>query len=390
MRKFKLLSFFTIALSLSSTIAFAANWEYNSTTSKWEKNITPATLNFSAMNTASLRTIVMPLPGGGNPTPAITNITGEDLTNGFFGVTGGQISAGDVTDPTNVRKAFTIADTSLLAPNTLRFAQSSATVTDDKAGKFLGFVNLNFYIPSVYNYNDYKISFKSRIYNPATFKLEMQVFDMGGSQLGTTQTFASTGWSTATFEQTTTRPYRFKMLIPNTGGLFAYYETPELMLTSATEPIVREISVTKVGNGTVSAASATVRDQDTQVFTLTPASGESLVSVAYNEIAVTATDNGDGTYSFKTPLLSANATLHVVFSGVATSVSKNAIGNIKYSAKNGNLLIQGLEAGQRVSLYSLAGQKIITAMSHNNEMSFKIESGIYILKVNQKSMKIVF
>ncbi len=103
MKKNKLFSVFTIALALCSAHTFAGNWQFNSTTSKWEKNITPSALNFATMTTTSLRTMVMPLAGGANPNPAITNSTGENLTNGFFAVTGGQILAGDITDPTNVR-----------------------------------------------------------------------------------------------------------------------------------------------------------------------------------------------------------------------------------------------------------------------------------------------
>lgn len=389
MKKNKLFTVLTIALALCSTQTFAGNWQFNSTTSKWEKNITPSTLNFTTMTTTNLRTKVMPWLGGANPNPAITNSTGEDLTNGLFAVTGGQILAGDITDPTNVRKAFTIADTSLVAPNKLRFAQSTAPVTDDKAGKFLGYVNLNWYIPSAYNYTNYNVSFKSRIYNPGTFNLQMLVYDMGGGQLGNTQTYATKGWHTATFEQTANRPFRFKMSIPNTAGLFAYFETPELMLTSSTEPAVRIMIVTKAGNGTVSAATETLHDQDTQTFTFTPAEGASLVSVTYNDNTVTATDNNDGTFSFTTPLLNQDANMHVVFSGTTTSVDRKTIDTIKYSFKNGNLRLWNLTPGQKVSLYSISGQKITDVKSLNTEISIKAVSGVYILKIENESMKIV-
>lgn len=389
MKKNKLFSVFTIALALCSAHTFAGNWQFNSTTSKWEKNITPSALNFATMTTTSLRTMVMPLAGGANPNPAITNSTGENLTNGFFAVTGGQIQAGDITDPTNVRKAFTIADTSLVAPNTLRFAQNTAPVADDKAGKFLGYVNLNWYIPSAYNYTNYNVSFKSRIYNPSSFNLQMLVYDMGGVQLGTTQTYATKGWHTATFEQTANRPFRFKMSIPNTAGLFAYFETPELMLTSSTEPTVRIINVTKAGNGSVSAATETVRDQDTQTFTFTPAEGASLVSVTYNDNTVTVTDNNDGTFSFTTPLLNQDANMHVVFSGATTSVDRKTIDTVKYSFQNGNLFIRNLIPGHNVKLFSISGQKVFDAQSIHNELNLKTTNGVYILKIDNESMKIV-
>lgn len=386
----KIIFLWAIALIfVFSTVSFAGNWQYNSATSRWEKNITPSVLNFAAMTTTSLRPMIMPRVGGANPNPAITNSTGEDLTNGLFAVTGGQIAAADVTDPTNVRKAFTIADTSLVAPNTMRFAQSTAPVTDDKAGKFLGYVNLNWYIPSIYNYTNYNISFKSRIYNPGTFNLQMIVYDMGGSQLGSTQSYSNKGWNTATFEQTTIRPFRFKMSIPNTAGLFAYYETPELMLISSTEPASRIINVTKAGNGTVSAAIEIVRDQDTQTFTFIPAAGESLVSVTYNDNTVIAIDNNDGTFSYTTPLLNADAALYVQFSGATTSIDKKTTDTVKYSFENGNLRLKNLTPRQNVSLYSISGQRIIGTQSSDTEMNIEAANGVYILKIGNESMKIV-
>lgn len=244
--------------------AQAGNWVYSPTSSKWEKDITPSVFKFNSTNTASVRTWINPAIGAANPNPAITNATGQDLTHGYFAVTGGQIGAGDETSPTNVRKAFTIADTSLIAPSTLRFAQSSALVTDDKAGKFLGFVNLNWFIPSIYNYTNYTIAFTCRVNNPSTYGLQLLVYNELGTQLGTTQNLNIKGWNNSTFTQASTlsgdRPFRFKMSIPNTGGLFAYYETPVMKLINTTEPAVRTISVSTTGAGNVSSTYATVRD----------------------------------------------------------------------------------------------------------------------------------
>ncbi|MDD3489389.1 MAG: hypothetical protein PHR62_05830, partial [Paludibacter sp.] len=292
-----------------SNFIHADNWQYNSTTSKWEKNITPEILKFNALNTATARQHIVPAVGNANPTPAIT--TG--LSDGYFAVTGGQIGEGDVSDPTSVRQAFVIPDTSVIAPHALRFAQNTATVTDGgKAGKFLGYVNLNWYLPQ--KYSGYAVSFKSRVYNAGTFGLQLLVYDALGTQLGTTQNINAAGWNTATFTQTGNRPVRFKMYIPNTDGLVAYYETPEMLLTSAAEPTTRTISVTKSGNGTITATYATVRDQDTQTFTFTPDTGEKLIRVLYNGSSVTFSNNGNGTYSYTTPLLTANATLQADFS----------------------------------------------------------------------------
>lgn len=324
-----------VILLVNINTAHAGNWVYSPTSLKWEKDITPSVFKFNSTNTASVRTWINPVTGGANPNPVITNATGQDLTNGYFAVTGGQIATGDETDPTNVRKAFTIADTSLIAPSTLRFAQSSALVTDDKAGKFLGFVNLNWYIPSIYNYTNYTIAFTCRVNNPYTYGLELLVYNELGTQLGTTQNLYTKGWNNSTFTQASTssgdRPFRFKMSIPNTTGLFAYYETPVMKLINTTEPAVRTISVSTTGAGNVTSTYATVRDQDNQIFTITPRSGQTLISTKYNGVTVTPIDNGNGTYTYTTPLLTANGTLAVQFSYIQISTAGGNLSTLGYT-----------------------------------------------------------
>lgn len=305
--------FFTAAafgLSLLCTTARADNW--TNTGSRWEKNITPSVFQFTSRTTATMQAHIFPAAGGANPNPAITTTT-HDLSDGYFAVTGGQIGAGDITDPANVRQAFMITgDTAVNGTGLLRFAQSTAGVTDGyKAGKFLGYVNLNWYVPQ--RYSGYEISFSSRVYNTGTFGLQLLVYDASGTQLGTTQSLAAGGWNTASFTQTGNRPFRFKMSLPNTTGLVAYYETPKILLVSAAEPAVRTIAVTTSGNGTVTAAYATLRDQDTQQFTITPGAGETVVQALYNGSPVTLTDMGNGSFSYTTPLLTANASFAVHF-----------------------------------------------------------------------------
>lgn len=381
-----------VALIFSfSTYNVAGNW-YNDGT-KWVKNITPELLQFHTQNTASVRTQIFPTVGGANPNPAITTAT-HDLWNGYFAITGGQIAAGDVTDPVNVRQAFVIPDTSVIAPQALRFAQSTATVTDGgKAGKFLGYVNLNWYLPQ--KYSGYNVSFKSRVYNAGTFGLQLLVYDAGGTQLGTTQNLNTAGWNTATFAQSSTRPMRFKMSIPSTAGLVAYYETPEMLLTSSTEPATRQVTVIPIGNGTVTPVHGTLHDQDTEVFIITPYknsvtnTSESLISVNYDGKSVTPVNNGDGTYTFTTPLLSTDGILQIEFSDIKSMVKSENTTGFYLSSEKSAMIINGLNPGQTISIYSAGGHLIQNFTATHSSERVAMPSGIYLVKSAGLIKKIV-
>lgn len=376
-------------LLVFSTTVLAGNWVYDSGASKWVKDITPSKLKFNSLTTAQVQSNVIPVLGGANPNPAITSTSGEDLSDGYFAVGGGQITSVDVSDPSNVRKAFCVPDTSLIAPNALRFAQNGALVTDGyKAGKFLGYVNLNWYIPTKYNYTGYTIQFKDSVYNASTYTLSLLVYTEGRSQIGTTQNLNSNGWNVASFTETSTKPFCFKMSIPNTSTLIAYYKTPVLTLNSSSEPTVRSVAINKTGNGTVTATYGNLHDQDVEVFTLTPGSGETLNSVTYNEATVTPTDNGNGTYSYTTPLLTADGTLNVTFSGVSTGTG-NQISSLRVTAAKGLLHIDGLTTGQTVSVYSVNGKLVHTSFATESSEIIPLSQGVYFVKAGTSVSKVI-
>ena len=308
----------------------AGNWAYNSGTSMWEKNITPDMFLFSNLTTTQLQSNLHTVIGAANPNPSITSSSGQNLSNGYFAVSGGQISTTD-TNPifTNTKNGFNITNITLggVTGNYMRFASSTADISILGGTKTstTGYFNLNWYIPTQYTYTGYLISFNASVYNPSTYGLQLLVYDESGAQQGSTQNMSTTGWNTASFTQTSIKPFRFKMSIPNTSGLICYYKTPEFLLKSATEPTVRTITVNSVGAGSVANTYATVRDQDVQIFTITPVSGQTLLSTKYNGSIVTPVDNGNGTYTYTTPLLTANAVLNVEFSAIQQSITGGTI-----------------------------------------------------------------
>ena len=389
MKKITFLSILVTLFTLS-TNAYATNWVYNSGASKWVKDITPSMLQFNNLNTSQVQSDIIASPGGANPNPAITSTSGQDLTDGYFAVSGGQVTS--ATDPTltNVRNGFNIMDETLggVVHKILRFASSTSTITSGTKCGLGGYFNINWYIPSQFNYTAYTISFTDSVYNPGTFSLQFLVYGEAGTQLGTTQIFNTTGWYNTTFNQTDSRPFRFKMSIPNTSGLISYYKTPKLYLNSSSEPASRTVTVNKTGNGTVTATYGNLHDQDVETFTLTPGSGETLNAVTYNEATVTPTDNGNGTYTYTTPLLTSNGTLAVTFSGISTGIENNTP-TLKFSVAKGILQIEGLSTGEAVSIYSVNGKLMHASFATESSENIALSQGVYFVKTATGVSKII-
>ena len=295
-------------MALIANSLYAGNWYYDNVKGKWVKDITPDLYKFNQTNTTAIRSNIYMYGGNSNPVGVTPGV------NGHIAVTGGQIAASHY-DNASVRQAFIIDNG--VQTGTLRFAQSSANVTTtERAGFFLGYLTVNFYMPSNYTFTNYLISYSARIYNPVAQAISFLVYDVNGIQRGSTITTGTAGWNQIDFVEANTtdgRSYRFKYNIPNTSTLVTYMESPLIMLNSANEPTVRTINVNKQGNGTVTGIHTTVRDQDVQVFTLTPGQGEVLLSATYNGVSVSPVNNGNGTYSYTTPLLTQEGTFNVTY-----------------------------------------------------------------------------
>ncbi|MDD4428276.1 MAG: hypothetical protein PHG64_07795 [Paludibacter sp.] len=386
MKKLTFLGIWVTLFALLTNIT-AANWVYDSGTSKWVKDITPSMFKFNSLTTAQVQSNIFCVLGGANPNPAITSTSGQDLSDGYFAVCGGQISSTDQTMLTKVRDGFNTLQKTLgdVTQQLLRFASNTATIEEGTKCGVTGYVNPNWYIPTQYDYTNYKINFIDSVYTD--YSINLLVYGEGGTQIGTTQTL-SAGWKTATFTQTTDKPFRFKYNCPNTPGLICYFTNPKLTLTSDAEPAARTVTVNKTGNGTVTAAYGNLHDQDVEVFTLTPGSGETLNSVTYNGETVTPTDNGNGTYTYTTPLLTADGTLNVSFSGVDTGV-ENQLSITRISTVKGFLEIDGLVAGEAIHVYSAGGKLIHASVATASSKRVDLSHGVYILKIGSTLSKIV-
>lgn len=373
----------------------AGNWFYNAESSLWKKNITPDYLRFDIASTLTVQNSIFVSGGNANPSPIINTTSGQDLSNGYFAVTGGQITAS--TNSTLVKQGFVISSSPDIAsePGLLRVAGNSSTVTDGKMG-VTGYVNLSWYVPLKYNRTAYNLSFSDSVYTMAALSVSATSYNEASST--TTNgvdysqvTLATAGWKYFNIAQISTfTPFRIKISLPNLVANNAYIKTPRFELTSVSEPTVRTVTKTVNFKGSVTAAYPVVRDQDVQVFTITPDASQTLISTTYNASTVTPVDNGNGTYTYTTPLLTADGTLEVTFSNnISTGFLSNNL-PVAILTASGNLLkIENISSGQQIQIFSLNGIKVFSATAHQNSYSIPLKKGSYIVKVDNQITKII-
>lgn len=383
-----------VALVTLSANSFAGNWVYNTTSTKWVKNITPEMLQFNNLTTNAVQTSIYVSAGSANPNPGITTTTGQDLTNGYFAVTGGQITG--TTNATLVKQGFVMTSepdvTSTLG--LLRIAGNSSTVTDGKLG-VTGYVNLNWYIPTKYNRAGYNLVFSDSVYTATSLAISLNIYNEAGTTTTagvdySTTSITAAGWKFLTLTQITTfTPFRVKLGLPSLVANNAYIKTPRFELTSATEPTTRTITVTTTADGIVTPTYGNLHDQDIEVFTIAPITGKTVDAVTYNGIAVTPTGSG-ATFTYTTPLLTADGALVVTYKADGpTSLSTDKQSSVKVSANSGILSLAGLTVGEKIKVYSVNGTLVQQFIADQSNCSVNLPKGMYLVTIANKVNKIV-
>ena len=387
MRKITLLTLAVVLITLA-TNSFAGNWKYNSTNSTWVKNITPEMYLFNKLNTATVQGSIVVNGGSANPSPYITTTTGQDLSNGYLVVTGGQITSS--TPVANILKGFVIPDTTIFAPGTLRFAAASSTVTDGGKIGVTGFVNVNFYVPTKYNRTNYTLQVSDSVYTSTASSISLTSYHETDALQFNQVSNATAGWKYITVAQSTFAPFRAKLALPNTSTLIAYIKPPRFELLSATEPATRTVTVTTSADGTVTPTYGNLHDQDVETFTITPNAGKTIDVLSYNGVAVTPVKNGS-TFYYTTPLLTADATFAVTYkTDLGTGIQDNkTLPSFITSSKGGSLQIDGLVAGQSIAVFAINGRQVLRSVAVQSSTSISLSKGVYFVKVDGKVSKIV-
>lgn len=323
------------------------NWKENAGT--WEKDVTPAKYKFSQQTTEQVRANIFAVSGPANPQPAITATSGEDLTDGYIAVCGGQITGSAQNE--DVRAGYEIVDGKLV-------------FTD--ANSIGGWKNINFYVSNEINDSPHKL----KITWPVNFSTEKKyyIYSEGGGN--DPQVIIPVGEYTISYTQDAGNdPFRLKM---ETGGATTVsYSDPTFLLFTATEPDQVTVTETVSANGTVTATQTTqLHAGDVQEYTITADANCTIASVKYNEQDVTAS-LVDGKYT--TPEITADATLEVVFDVNWCGNSLVTIGGAsgtwyKASAESSHPAFQGAELGDFSTTITLGGELQVYPNSTDNAL----------------------
>jgi hypothetical protein len=86
-------------------------------------------------------------------------------------------------------------------------------------------------------------------------------------------------------------------------------------------------------------------------------------------------------------ILSAVADLEIV--GLETSVDKNIASKFTVISKAQELLVSGVEAGNKISVYNVNGQLMAEKVSASQQTGFALGKGVYFVRVNQTVVKVI-
>jgi len=119
-------------------------------------------------------------------------------------------------------------------------------------------------------------------------------------------------------------------------------------------------------------------------YSIAPSSGFKVLSLLYNGVESKASIVGG---VFTAPALISNSTLAVTFD-LSTGLD-NASDNVRMMSSKNLLQVEGLNQGDMISVYNLAGAKLATKTMEGSSFAISLISGIYLVKINNKVNKVV-
>ena len=146
------------------------------------------------------------------------------------------------------------------------------------------------------------------------------------------------------------------------------------------------ITVNEGENGTVTGGYAATEPQGKPIeYTITPAAGYVIGQVVYNASNVTE-DVVEGIY---TALLLEDATLNVTFAektGTGLNTLENAF---TYFVQNNTLNLNGVLAGQILTIYNVTGAKVLEQVISGNSHTVELNKGLYVVRLANSTAKVV-
>lgn len=129
-----------------------------------------------------------------------------------------------------------------------------------------------------------------------------------------------------------------------------------------------------------------VNKWETYKFFIEPSEGWTLHSVELNGEDITNRIGDDG--ALKLSEISENTTLFITFESNASSVKAIDSSRAKVYGADNSIVISGANEGENIQIYDDAGLLIETEKATSNSMRIPLANGIYIVKLDGKTVKV--
>lgn len=120
---------------------------------------------------------------------------------------------------------------------------------------------------------------------------------------------------------------------------------------------------------------------------INPEDGWRINSVTFNDTDVTNDLDANNVYT--TPPITQNATLKVSFESTSTPIFEMTSERISVFSQNSNIVIKGTESGTPVGVYSESGASLTSTKSQGDDLRIQLPYGTYIVKVGNRTFKVV-
>lgn len=160
---------------------------------------------------------------------------------------------------------------------------------------------------------------------------------------------------------------------------FGYGEDDEYV-----EPEDPYLSIKQADNGCVKMK---VDRWDSYEFFIVPAEGWSIHTVTLNGADVTSEVDEDGRIVLSD--IKEDAVLNVVFESTESAIENLVKSHAKVYAKANALQIEGADAGYKVMIYTDGGMLVKSFACKSSSVEVPLEHGTYIVKVNDKVIKVL-
>ena len=160
---------------------------------------------------------------------------------------------------------------------------------------------------------------------------------------------------------------------------FGYGEDDEYV-----EPEDPYLSIKQADNGCVKMK---VDRWDSYEFFIVPAEGWSIHTVTLNGADVTSEVDEDGRIVLSN--INEDAVLNVVFESTESAIENLVKSHVKVYAKANALQIEGADAGDKVMIYTDGGLLVKSFACKSSSVEVPLEHGTYIVKVNDKVIKVL-